>query len=35
MKESKKKTRDMKYETIINVKNKSWKEIKTKERIKS
>ncbi len=34
VKESKKKTRNMKYETRINARNKSWKEIKTKEKKK-
>ncbi len=32
MKENKKKTRKMKHDTRINARNKSWKDIKTKER---
>jgi len=35
MKKSKKKTWNMKYETRNNARNKSWKEIKTKERLKN
>jgi hypothetical protein len=35
MKETKKKLRNMKHETRIKARNKSWKDIKTKERIKS